>query len=296
MGVKAGCKPRGDVLQGELDDAIFAASFDKLTRGEGPLIYRDPALFFQNTHPTAALSKLCRDVFGRMASSTDSGAVLRLSTGFGGGKTHALMTLWHLAKTIADPTMGTDLLSPAGRPVAVRVVGIDAEGSGYPVFARHGDQEARSLAAELAFQLGGASALNTLGSANATAASPDAATVEALLPNEPVLILLDELVLYMAKLSEVGPNADADWNEQVTLEIGPHPELSDSQQKVIALDYGMLGGRARISVRRALLYYALKRLGLDTDPGARRPQDQQIVLLNREAVTGGGHLALGAHG
>ena len=144
MGVKAGCKPRGDVLQGELDDAIFAASFDKLTRGEGPLIYRDPALFFQNTHPTAALSKLCRDVFGRMASSTDSGAVLRLSTGFGGGKTHALMTLWHLARTIADPTMGTDLLSPAGRPVAVRVVGIDAEGSGYPVFARHGDQPSAS--------------------------------------------------------------------------------------------------------------------------------------------------------
>lgn len=202
MGVKSGCKPRVDVLQGELDDAIFAASFDKLTRGEGPLIYRDPALFFRNTHPTAALSKLCRDVFGRMASSTDSGAVLRLSTGFGGGKTHALMTLWHLAKTIADPTMGTDLLPPAGRPAAVRVVGIDAEGAGYPVFARHGDQEARSLAAELAFQFGGASALNALGSANATAASPDAATVEALLPNEPVLILLDELVLYMAKLTD----------------------------------------------------------------------------------------------
>ncbi|MDA8256764.1 MAG: DUF499 domain-containing protein [Betaproteobacteria bacterium] len=137
-----------------------------------------------------------------MASSTDSGAVLRLSTGFGGGKTHALMTLWHLAKTIADPTMGTDLLPPAGRPAAVRVVGIDAEGAGYPVFARHGDQEARSLAAELAFQFGGASALNALGSANATAASPDAATVEALLPNEPVLILLDELVLYMAKLTD----------------------------------------------------------------------------------------------
>ncbi len=34
-------------------------------------------------------------------------------------------------------------------------------------------------------------------------------------------------------------------------------------------------------VRKALLYYALKRLGLDTDPAARRPQDQQIVLLNR---------------
>ena len=45
-------------------------------------------------------------------------------------------------------------------------------------------------------------------------------------------------------------------------------------------------GRAQIAVRRALLFYALKRLGLDTDPAARRPQDQQIVLLNRDEVIG----------
>lgn len=83
-----------------------------------------------------------------------------------------------------------------------------------------------------------------------------------------------------AKPSEAEPEADTDWNEQITLEIGPHPELSDTQQKVVALDYGMRGGKAKIPVRKALLYYALKRLGLDTDPAARRPQDQQIVLLN----------------
>lgn len=82
------------------------------------------------------------------------------------------------------------------------------------------------------------------------------------------------------KPSEAEQETDADWNEQVTLEIGPHPELSDTQQKVIALDYGMRSGKAKIPVRKALLYYALKRLGLDTDPAARRPQDQQIVLLN----------------
>lgn len=73
---------------------------------------------------------------------------------------------------------------------------------------------------------------------------------------------------------------DAEWQEHVTLEIAPHPELSEQQKKVIALDYGMRGGKAQIKVRRALLYYALKRLGLDTDPSARRPQDQQIVLLD----------------
>lgn len=82
------------------------------------------------------------------------------------------------------------------------------------------------------------------------------------------------------KPSEIDADGDADWNEQVTLEIGPHPELSETQQKVIALDYGMRGGRAKIPVRKALVYYALKRLGLDTDPTARHPQDQQIVLLN----------------
>jgi len=54
------------------------------------------------------------------------------------------------------------------------------------------------------------------------------------------------------RASEVTDAADADWQERVTLEIGPHPELSDSQKQVIALDYGMQGGTAKISVRRAL--------------------------------------------
>jgi predicted DNA-binding transcriptional regulator YafY len=82
----------------------------------------------------------------------------------------------------------------------------------------------------------------------------------------------------------VVPSEDAEWNDDVVLEIGPHPDLSPTQAKVIALDYGMDGGKAAIKVRRALLYYALRRLGLDTDPGARAPQDQQIVLLNRETL------------
>jgi hypothetical protein len=86
--------------------------------------------------------------------------------------------------------------------------------------------------------------------------------------------------------SEVTDAADADWQERVTLEIGPHPELSENQKKVIELDYGMRDGKAKIKVRRALLYYALKRLGLDTDPSAREPHKQQIVLINRDNIHG----------
>ena len=80
---------------------------------------------------------------------------------------------------------------------------------------------------------------------------------------------------------------DHDWLSEVTLEVGPHPDLSETQAKVIALDYGMRGGKAKIKVRRALLYYALKRLGLDTAPEARAPQDQQIVLINRDEIFSG---------
>jgi hypothetical protein len=78
---------------------------------------------------------------------------------------------------------------------------------------------------------------------------------------------------------------DTAWHELVHLEIGAHPALSHGQRRAIELDYGMTDGQVIIPVRRALLYYALKRLGLDTEPTARRPQDQQIVLLNADKVT-----------
>ncbi|WP_377831377.1 WYL domain-containing protein (plasmid) [Bradyrhizobium lupini] len=91
------------------------------------------------------------------------------------------------------------------------------------------------------------------------------------------------------KPGEIEASADIDWQDEVTLEIGPHPGLSDAQKKVIALDYGMRDGKVRVKVRKALLYYTLKRLGLDIDPNSRAPQDQQIVLLGPLATRSGGH-------
>jgi hypothetical protein len=87
-----------------------------------------------------------------------------------------------------------------------------------------------------------------------------------------------------SRSTDMQATSDVAWDEVVALEIGPHPELSPNQKRVIELDYGMQNGRVVIPVRRALLYYALKRLGLDTDPAARNPQDQQIVLINKDAI------------
>lgn len=87
-----------------------------------------------------------------------------------------------------------------------------------------------------------------------------------------------------ARPATADSSSDDAWHTEVVLEIGPHPELSETQQRAIEMDYGMAEGQAAIVVRKALLFYALKRLGLDTDPAARRPQDQQIVLLNRGSL------------
>ncbi|MCC6354948.1 MAG: DUF499 domain-containing protein [Verrucomicrobiae bacterium] len=51
---------------------------------------------------------------------------------------------------------------------------------------------------------GGAKAMAALGDADRQDASPNDKQVQALLPDGPILILLDELVIYMAKLSETG--------------------------------------------------------------------------------------------
>lgn len=74
---------------------------------------------------------------------------------------------------------------------------------------------------------------------------------------------------------------DSDWHEYVDVEIAPHPELSPAQQRAVELDYAMQDGRAVIKVRRALLFYTLKRLGLDVDATTRSPHDQQIVLIGK---------------
>ena len=87
-----------------------------------------------------------------------------------------------------------------------------------------------------------------------------------------------------AKVSASDPRLDRDWHEYTEIVIGPNPGLSDSQRQVVALDYGMQGDRVTLRVRRALLYYTIKRLGLDKEGSERAPEQQHIVLLNRQVI------------
>lgn len=76
---------------------------------------------------------------------------------------------------------------------------------------------------------------------------------------------------------------DVAWDTQVALILMPNPALSASHQRVIEQDYGMENGEVAIHCRQALLFYTLKRLGLDTR-SAESPDNYHIVLKNREEV------------
>ncbi len=80
------------------------------------------------------------------------------------------------------------------------------------------------------------------------------------------------------------PKDDIAWHSFIALVIAPHPGLTPAQKRAIAVDYGIRGASTSLQVRRALLFYALKRLGLDVAPGARPPHEQHIVLLNRAEI------------
>jgi hypothetical protein len=89
-------------------------------------------------------------------------------------------------------------------------------------------------------------------------------------------------VLGIGTLGEPGAtaNQDALWQERFGVEIGPHPDLTASQKAVVAKDYGMVKGSAVLTVRYAMLFYVLKRLGLLGDAAKLSARSQHIVVVN----------------
>lgn len=77
---------------------------------------------------------------------------------------------------------------------------------------------------------------------------------------------------------------DTLWHEHVGIEIAPHPQLTDSQKKVVAKDYGMADSSMVLIVRYAMLFYVLKKLSLLGDPEKEDPRRQHIVVVNKEDV------------
>jgi hypothetical protein len=92
--------PRTEVREGRsFNPDEFAIALEQVAAGKGPDDYRKPEQFFDRTHFTRALKEHVGMVLRRLAGQTENSApVMTLVTQFGGGKTHTLTALFHLAK------------------------------------------------------------------------------------------------------------------------------------------------------------------------------------------------------
>src|SRR3546814_5874477 len=69
----------------------------------------------------------------------------------------------------------------------------------------------------------------------------------------------------------------------VEIILVPHPDLSPSQRKMVMRDYEMKNGRARLSCRKAMLFYTLRHLNLESPETSKKPAQQHVIVHNRRS-------------
>jgi predicted AAA+ superfamily ATPase len=89
--------PHRDILEAKLTMNVFAADLWETYLGKTFPEYKDPNLFFKKTYITEGLKNLL-DVVENRLKGHGGDPVIQIQTPFGGGKTHALIALFHRAK------------------------------------------------------------------------------------------------------------------------------------------------------------------------------------------------------
>lgn len=199
--------PHEDVLKGTFQQAEFAADLSRVHEGTATAEYQNPTLFFQRTFVTEGMRLLLDSVVKRL-SGKGGDPVIQLQTAFGGGKTHTMLAVYHLAKgdAAASDLPGVPAILDAAGVTELpraRVAVLDGiKSSPNQPVVRDG-QTIRTLWGDLAWQLGGTDGYALVADADASGTSPGKAVLETLLDRyAPCVILIDELVAYVRQFEE----------------------------------------------------------------------------------------------
>lgn len=201
-------EPHPDVATGEFQQAEFAADLAKVHSGSAPAEYRDPGQFFSRTYLTEGLSTLLVGAAKRLAGSGGD-PVVELQTNFGGGKTHSMLALYHMAGgTPIQDLSGLDRLLDKHElsvPQKVnRAVLVGTSRGPQDVLNTDSGQKIRTTWGELAWQLGGAAAFAMVAENDANGIAPGSHLLEAIFKKyAPCLILIDEWVAYLRQIYKV---------------------------------------------------------------------------------------------
>ena len=204
------CELRNDVRERTLELSEFAADLYAVRMENAPDVYQLPNLFFHRTYPTYNLKTLVRDVLRRLAGQ-EGNPVITIQVAYGGGKTHALIALLHLAEqgyefhthpTVKEFIGFSDLdILPRARVALLPFDKFDVK-NGLSVIGPNGEQrQVMTPWGALAYQLAGDEGLDLVAEHEADYINPAEQTLVDLIKapqkdNLSTLILLDEALMY----------------------------------------------------------------------------------------------------
>src|SRR3954467_4987281 len=198
--------PHDDVATGNFQAAEFAADLYKVAATEDAgKDYAEPVQFFARTYLTEGLRDLLGRAVRRLAGDDNASPVVNLQTNFGGGKTHSMLALWHVASGTEPGNYPQELQELLGdlpfdgvagvRRVALVGNHLSTNGSTKP-----DGTQVNTIWGELAWQLGGRKAFDLVAAADASSTPPGQALHELLPAYAPCVILIDEWVAYARTL------------------------------------------------------------------------------------------------
>ncbi|MCZ0935996.1 MAG: DUF499 domain-containing protein [Gemmatimonadetes bacterium] len=203
------CEPHPDVLSARFSDAEFAANLALVDQGEGSEEYVDPAAFFRITYATEGITRVLTTTVARMAGKGGD-PVIGLQTNFGGGKTHTMLALHHLAGAAEAGYEAQRLAGMASIFKAAdvgtlghvrRAVFVGTHKGAAEVMHVENGREIRTLWGYLAWRLGGWEAVDHIADSEAARTNPGSERLIPILRRAaPCIVLMDEVVAFARQL------------------------------------------------------------------------------------------------
>ncbi|MBN1509225.1 MAG: ATP-binding protein [Sedimentisphaerales bacterium] len=193
--------PHEDIRQGRFDASVFAANLGHVLAGQGAVDYRDAQTFFSKTYMTGGLSRLLKDMLERLGGKAKTEPVIQLQTPFGGGKTHTLLSMYHMIKSPKESARVDSvkaLLDSANLKEVPKASVAALVGTALNV------NHDRTLWGEMAFQLGGDRLYQMVAKDDEIKTAPGTNLLGKLLETAgPCVILIDETLTYLLNASAV---------------------------------------------------------------------------------------------
>lgn len=198
--------PHGDVLAGTFQQSEFAVDLTQVVSGGASPEYQDPEKFFARTYITEGMRLLLISVAQRLTGKAGD-PVIQLQTNFGGGKTHTLLAVYHLAarkvspeKLPGIPAILDDAQITSLPPARVAVIDGTTLSPNQPTVK--GKLKINTIWGNLAYQLLGEDGYKMIADSDRVGTAPGKEIfIELLRKAAPCVLLLDELVAFFRQLN-----------------------------------------------------------------------------------------------